>query len=174
MKDYSKFLGISKNEFIKYHKVKGDKIIVKFAKRKKIIPYSKEEIEYINDTKNIVKDSETYGKSVLYKLRKGFERRTKSTDLLLRNLPEKTQPLIICGDFNDTPLSYTYNKMSEAGLYDAFITSSKGIGKTYCGSLPLLRIDYFWYNDEIEIVTTTNGIVLRKPEYEVRKIECED
>lgn len=113
---------------------------------------SKEEIEYINDTKNIVKDSETYGKSVLYKLRKGFERRTKSTDLLLRNLPEKTQPLIICGDFNDTPLSYTYNKMSEAGLYDAFITSSKGIGKTYCGSLPLLRIDYFWYNDEIEIV----------------------
>lgn len=29
-------------------------------------------------------------------------------------------------------------------------------------------------NDEIEIVTTTNGIVLRKPEYEVRKIECED
>ena len=25
-------------------------------------------------------------------------------------------------------------------------------------------------NDEIEIVTTTNGIILRKPEYEVRKI----
>ena len=29
-------------------------------------------------------------------------------------------------------------------------------------------------NDEIEIVTTPDGIILRKPEYEVRKIECED
>ena len=29
-------------------------------------------------------------------------------------------------------------------------------------------------NDEIEIVTTPDGIILRKPEYEVQKIECED
>ena len=29
-------------------------------------------------------------------------------------------------------------------------------------------------NDEIEIVTTPDGIILRKPEYEVRKIVCED
>lgn len=113
---------------------------------------SKEEIEYINDTKNIVKDSDTYGKSVIYKLKRGFERRTQSTDLLLNNLPEETLPLIICGDFNDTPLSYTYSQMSSKGLKDAFITNSRGIGKTYCGALPLLRIDYFWYNDYIEVV----------------------
>lgn len=113
---------------------------------------SKQEIEYINDTKNIVKDSETYGKSVISKLKKGFERRTKSTDLLLDNLPDDTLSLIICGDFNDTPLSYTYSRMLKAGLKDAFITLSKGIGKTYCGSLPLLRIDYFWYNDFVEVV----------------------
>lgn len=29
-------------------------------------------------------------------------------------------------------------------------------------------------SDEIEIVTTPDGIILRKPGYEVRKIECED
>lgn len=29
-------------------------------------------------------------------------------------------------------------------------------------------------NDKIEIITTLEGIILRKPEYEVRKIECED
>ena len=29
-------------------------------------------------------------------------------------------------------------------------------------------------NDEIEIVTTPDGIILRKPEYEVRKIKSED
>ena len=113
---------------------------------------SKEEIEYINDIEYIVKESETYGKSVIYKLKRGFECRTQSTDLLLENLPDDILPLIICGDFNDTPLSYTYSQMSKAGMKDAFITASRGIGKTYCGPLPLLRIDYFWYNDYIEVV----------------------
>ncbi len=113
---------------------------------------SSEEIEYINDTKNIVKDSEIYGKSLITKLTNGFKLRTKSTRLLLENLPDNDIPFVICGDFNDTPLSYTYSQMSMAGLKDAFITSSKGIGKTYCGPLPLLRIDYFWYNDMIEVV----------------------
>ena len=89
---------------------------------------------------------------MIHKLKSGFERRTQSTDLLLENLPDDTLPLIICGDFNDTPLSYTYSQMSKAGMKDAFITASRGIGKTYCGPLPLLRIDYFWYNDYIEVV----------------------
>lgn len=113
---------------------------------------SPEEIEYINDTKNIVKDSEVYGKSLISKLSKGFKLRIKSTENLLNNLPEDSIPYVICGDFNDTPLSYTYNQISKTGLHDAFITSSSGIGKTYCGPLPLLRIDYFWYNDKIEVV----------------------
>lgn len=113
---------------------------------------SKQEIEYINDTKNIVKDSDIYGKSLISKLKKGFELRTISTELLLDNLPDEDIPYIICGDFNDTPLSYTYNRISKTGLQDAFITTAKGIGKTYCGALPLLRIDYFWYNDMIEVI----------------------
>lgn len=113
---------------------------------------SNEEIEYINDAKNIVKDKEIYGKSVITKLTRGFKLRTKSTQVLIDKLPDDDTPLVICGDFNDTPLSYTYNQMSKAGLKDAFLTVSKGIGKTYCGRLPLLRIDYFWCNGNIQVV----------------------
>lgn len=113
---------------------------------------SREEIDYINDTKNIVKEKEVYGKSVIVKLKRGFEKRTNSTEVLIDKLPDDELPLIVCGDFNDTPLSYTYNSMKNAGLQDAFLTASKGIGKTYCGALPLLRIDYFWYNDNIEVI----------------------
>lgn len=111
-----------------------------------------QEIEYINDTRNIVKDSDIHGKSLISKLSNGFKLRTKTTEILLDNLPSDDIPFIICGDFNDTPLSYTYNQMRRVGLKDTFITSSRGIGKTYCGPLPLLRIDYFWYNDKIEAV----------------------
>ena len=114
---------------------------------------SSEEIEYINDTKNIVKDKEIYAKSLITKLTNGFRLRTANTKILLEKLPSKEEtPIIICGDFNDTPMSYTYNQMLKAGLKDAFLTSSRGIGKTYCGALPLLRIDYFWYNDYIDVI----------------------
>ena len=92
-------------------------------------------------------------KSVIRKLVNGFMSRTEITELLLKKLPDDKLPIVICGDFNDTPMSYTYNKMFNAGLKDAFITVSKGIGKTYCGKLPLLRIDYFWYNDYVEVVS---------------------
>lgn len=148
----------------------NDKKISKFADIKKIridkdnsfylvnchfnsFGISEEEIEYINDTRNIVKDSEVYGKSLINKLRNGFKRRTESTESLIESLPDDDIPLVICGDFNDTPLSYTYNCIENAGLNDAFITSSQGIGKTYCGSLPLLRIDYFWHNDNVDVVS---------------------
>lgn len=113
---------------------------------------SKEEISYINDARNIIKESETHGKSVIVKLFKGFKERSESTKLMLEKLPTGDYPLIICGDFNDTPLSYTYNQLAKYGLHDAFLTNSFGIGKTYSGSLPLLRIDYFWYNDMIQAV----------------------
>ncbi len=113
---------------------------------------TKDEIEYINDAKKIIKDSEVYGKSVVTKLFKGFKNRSESTKMLIKSLPDKESPLIICGDFNDTPLSYTYNEMKKYGLNDAFLTNSFGIGKTYSGALPLLRIDYIWYNDLIQAV----------------------
>ena len=55
-------------------------------------------------------------------------------------------PTIICGDFNDTPLSYTYQRLSEK-KYDAFIKSGNGIGTTFI-KIPSLRIDYILYDKE--------------------------
>lgn len=50
-------------------------------------------------------------------------------------------PVIICGDFNDTPNSYVYAQLSE-GFYDTFRQKALGLGTTFSGALPLLRIDY--------------------------------
>ena len=43
--------------------------------------------------------------------------------------------------------------MSKTGMSDAFLKAGNGIGKTYCGRLPLLRIDYLWTNDLIVPMT---------------------
>lgn len=50
-------------------------------------------------------------------------------------------PVIVCGDFNDTPNSYVYSQLSE-GLHDTFRQKALGLGTTFAGALPLLRIDY--------------------------------
>ena len=57
--------------------------------------------------------------------------------------------IIICGDFNETPLSYNYRQMQKAGFTDTFTKVGRGIKPTYAGKLPLLRIDYVWANNGI-------------------------
>lgn len=112
-----------------------------------------DEIEYINDARIYDRKSDAIGKSVIYKLKDGFIKRTEDIQNLVVNLPENGVPIIVCGDFNDTPLSYTYHRMRKANMNDAFLKVGHGIGKTYCGKLPLLRIDYFWYSDDIVPMT---------------------
>ncbi len=59
----------------------------------------------------------------------------------LSNIQKSPYPAIICGDFNDTPMSYTYWKLSR-GRRDSFKDAGKGFGATYSMLQPLLRIDY--------------------------------
>ncbi len=49
--------------------------------------------------------------------------------------------VIVCGDFNDTPMSYSYQTISQ-GLYDAFKECGEGYPFTYRGFHNILRIDY--------------------------------
>ena len=57
-------------------------------------------------------------------------------------------PVIVCGDFNDTPLSYTYNQFNKS-LIDAFRNCSSGIGPTYIGRVPAGRIDYIFHSKSL-------------------------
>ena len=116
---------------------------------------TKEEIEYLRDAKKYVENSESMGKSLILKLKEGFQKRTEDIRTIVGNMPENGIPIIICGDFNDTPMSYTYHQMRNAGMKDAFLQVGSGLGKTYCGKLPYLRIDYFWHSDDIVPMTFT-------------------
>lgn len=56
---------------------------------------------------------------------------------------------IVCGDFNDTPMSYVYGELIE-GRKDAFVESGKGFGFTFRPMYGTLRIDYVLYSEGIE------------------------
>ena len=56
---------------------------------------------------------------------------------------------IVCGDFNDTPMSYVYGLISE-NLYDTFVESGNGYGYTFRPMRGLLRIDYILRSEGFE------------------------
>ena len=58
--------------------------------------------------------------------------------------------MLICGDFNDTPISYTHHRLS-TGLHDAIATTGRGVNYSYYfKSLIGVRIDHMLYSDHIE------------------------
>jgi endonuclease/exonuclease/phosphatase family metal-dependent hydrolase len=61
--------------------------------------------------------------------------------LTKKTMNQSPYPIILCGDFNSTPTNYSYHILSQ-GLQDAFIQKGSGIGVTYDGKSPTIRIDY--------------------------------
>jgi len=58
-------------------------------------------------------------------------------------------PMIVCGDFNDSPISYSRHAMAEV-LTDCYATTGKGIGLSYNQKAFSFRIDHFFCNDKLQ------------------------
>jgi len=90
-------------------------------------------------------------KKIVDKLTKGYIERSKEVKILTNLIDTTHYPIVLCGDFNDTPLSYTYTQISKR-LVDAFIIAGFGLGSTYKQLLPILRIDYIFVSDDLQIL----------------------
>lgn len=93
---------------------------------------------------------------IFNKLRQAYIKRSTQVANLKVLLQSSPYPVILCGDFNDTPCSYSYQTLSR-GLRDAFIESGSGFGNTYAGTLPSLRIDYIMYDPQFRCFAYTTG-----------------
>lgn len=88
---------------------------------------------------------------VLKRLEHGFHKRATQAEELAAHIKESPYPVIVCGDFNDTPFSYTYRTVTNAGnLKDAFKNSGSFLSGTYAGKLPSFRIDYLFYSKDFD------------------------
>ena len=65
---------------------------------------------------------------------------------------ESTVPLIIAGDFNDTPASYIYQQATDL-LSDPYVEQGRGFGTTYHGPYPAFRIDYILHSHDLEALS---------------------
>lgn len=85
--------------------------------------------------------STEHARTIVGKLRRNFARRAVQADSVALVVEHSPHPVIVCGDFNDTPLSYAYSTM-RGSLQDAFVERGRGTTHTYKGLFNLLRIDY--------------------------------
>lgn len=82
-------------------------------------------------------------KNWLKQLRRGYDNRREQVLKVVEHIKSSPYPVVLCGDFNDVPLSYTYQNIQNV-LEDSFVEAGFGLGTTYNGNLPGLRIDYIF------------------------------
>ena len=78
--------------------------------------------------------------NLLRRFRNGAVARGTQVDTVLARVLRSPYPVLLAGDFNDLPYSYTYDQLADH-LQNAWATVGLGIGATYHGQLPFLRID---------------------------------
>lgn len=83
------------------------------------------------------------------RLRKAWEKRAVQAEQLAEFVEASPHPVIVCGDFNDTPVSYAMAQFRRH-VVDAFATHGSGLGGTYIGDLPSLRIDFIMHSPALE------------------------
>ena len=92
------------------------------------------------------KDQESFknrSASIYTKLSNAFILREQQMKALQDEITHCSYPIILCGDFNDTPSSYVYSMLND-NLTDSFIKKGNNLGSTYAGNIPFLRIDYIF------------------------------
>lgn len=89
------------------------------------------------------------GRDAFARLRNGIQMRSEQAEIVERDIASSPYPVIVCGDFNDVPTSYAYRRVL-GRLQDGFRTAGSGLGFTYQGPLPGLRIDYIFCSRELE------------------------
>lgn len=113
--------------------------------------FSRSNLKYLD--KPTVEDEHaiTESKSILGKFKRGFIRRQIQADRIQAEIKKSPYPVIVTGDFNDVPNSYAYQIIGK-GLKNAFVEKGGGLGRTFSGLSPVLRIDNIFVDHKMEVL----------------------
>lgn len=134
--------------------VKGADTIRIFNIHLQSLKFSQSNLNYIE--KPSVNDEVDLKESrnVLSKLKRGFLKRQVQSERISAEIAKSPYKVIICGDFNDVPNSYAYYKIGK-GLNNAFVEKGSGMGRTFSGISPTLRIDNIFADKRFDVLQYT-------------------
>ncbi len=90
--------------------------------------------------------------NIYHKLKDNYTIRARQADALAPEIAASPHGVIVCGDFNDTPMSYVYHTMRH-GLKDSFKQAGCGMQSTFRGFFNMLRIDYILHSPSMQTVS---------------------
>ncbi|MDR0835710.1 MAG: endonuclease/exonuclease/phosphatase family protein [Tannerella sp.] len=93
--------------------------------------------------------------SIQQKLGHAFKIRAKQAEQIADEIKKEGCPYtLVCGDFNDTPISFAHRKI-QGDLSDAFAETGCGAGTSYNQNLFLFRIDNIFHSANLEAYKCT-------------------
>jgi endonuclease/exonuclease/phosphatase family metal-dependent hydrolase len=88
---------------------------------------------------------------IIGKLKTGMVIRSEQADIIAAVRSNSPHPVVLASDLNDVPNSYTYFTV-RGSLKDAFLEKGYGLGRTFRGLSPTLRIDYIFADPRFSVV----------------------
>lgn len=130
--------------------VKDDDTIRVFNVHLQSLKFTDGNLAFIEDPSLESKQDIKRSKTVVAKFKYGFVLRQQQVDRVKKEIDSSPYPVILCGDFNDVPNSYAYQTIGE-NLQNAFAEKGAGLGRTYSGITPTLRIDNIFVSDSFAV-----------------------
>lgn len=91
-------------------------------------------------------------RSVLESMKRNYAYRDAEAEAICDSLAQNTNPLMICGDFNDVSGSYVLNTLQRTlGLKDAWWERGLGPGFTFDDQHLYLRLDHLLYSSHFDL-----------------------
>ncbi len=131
-------------------KINDDTVRV-FSTHLQSLQFGKDEYAKIDEVKKIGDSLFDNSKSILSKLKHGAALRSIQADLVRQLMDDSPYPVLFAGDLNDVPNSYTYFTVKE-DMQDAFLKKGFGVGRTFSGLFPTLRIDYIFADENFKVL----------------------
>lgn len=89
--------------------------------------------------------------SMIQRYNKATQKRLEQVRIMKKHIEKCPYPAIVAGDMNDVPQSYMYKELSK-GLQDGFLKRGNGMGISFSGKIPTLRIDYIFATKPIRFL----------------------
>ena len=119
----------------------NNQLVRVFTTHLQSVRFENYDYEALHNLKEPVNASIVQSRAVAWKMKQAYIKRAAQAKFLHEKIKASPYPVIVCGDFNDVPGSYTYHTI-KGNLQDAFLKTSFGFGRTYRFISPTLRIDY--------------------------------
>lgn len=130
--------------------VKGSDTIRVYNVHLRSFALQNEDKEFIQNPSGTPEISEGASRRLGRKLKYAFAKRSQQAAALKKHIDGTSYPIIVMGDFNDTPMSYSVNLVSK-NLINSFQEKGSGWGVTHYEMLPLFQIDYILCSKQFEV-----------------------